>query len=108
MTLRRLFACMGLRAWPSSLAAPGHAYTYSVDEFSVTRNGALIFDDPFSDGGPPPSAPNFVGGIPATYGMLGSLGPEAAGKLTLQSSSGAVNDPHQRDQCPRGPGSHPP
>jgi hypothetical protein len=38
-----------------------------IDDFSVTKNGALIFRDSFSDGVPPPSAPNFANGTPASY-----------------------------------------
>lgn len=83
------------------------AYTFYIDEFSVTRSGTQIFDDKFNLGTPPPSAPNWLvvpsspypdasyyvnyfGGVP----LGGSMGPELntapkAGKLTLDSS-GAV------------------
>jgi hypothetical protein len=70
------------------------AYEFKIDDFKVVRNGATMFDDPFSDGSPPPSAPNFVSnGQPAAYTLNASatLGPETGGKLTLLSSDGDVS-----------------
>ena len=55
-----------------------------IDDFSVTRNGVLIFDDPFSDGVPPPSAPNFTNGVPASYFVLGTLN-ESGGRVRLDT-----------------------
>src|SRR5205807_8418382 len=42
-------------------------YHYTIDRFSVTKNGASFFDDSFSDGVPPPGAPSFFNGTPASY-----------------------------------------
>ncbi len=68
------------------------AYTFAIDSFSVTKNGSLLFTDPFNNNNPPPSAPNFTNGTPASYFVDGTMGPENSGnpgKLTLDSS-GAV------------------
>jgi PEP-CTERM motif-containing protein len=78
----------------TSLATP--AYVVSIDNFFVSRTnpttGALVFsfNDPFSDGVPPPSAPNFSTGAAASYFVTGSppLGSESGGKLTLNGSNG--------------------
>ncbi|MEN6316392.1 MAG: PEP-CTERM sorting domain-containing protein [Clostridiaceae bacterium] len=72
---------------------PAHAYQFYIDEFSVTRSGAVIFDDKFNDGNPPPSAPNFTNGVSASYFVNGTMGPESSGKLTLDGS-GAVPFPN--------------
>ena len=66
-----------------------HAYKFFINDFIVIRNDAVIFHDTFNDGNPPPSAPNFTGGSPASYFVDGTMGPESSGKLTLDSS-GAV------------------
>ena len=60
-----------------------------IDDFSVTRNGALIFDDPFSDGVPPPSAPTFTNGVPASYFVSGTLN-ESGGKVRLDTVGAAI------------------
>lgn len=60
-----------------------------IDDFSVTKNGALIFDDPFSDGVPPPSAPNFTNGAPASYFVSGTLN-ESGGKVRLDTVGAAI------------------
>jgi hypothetical protein len=60
-----------------------------MDNFSVTKNGALFFDDPFSDGIPPPSAPNFPNGFPALYFVDGTLN-ESAGKVRLDTVGAAI------------------
>jgi PEP-CTERM motif len=74
---------------------PAYAYAISIDNFYVERgdnpNGGLpfTFNDEFNDGIPPPSAPNFSTGNPASYSVTGipPLGSEAAGKLTLNGSN---------------------
>ncbi len=58
-----------------------NAYVFHVDNFSVSKNGSVFFNDSFDDGTPPPSAPNS-----ASYFVRGAMGPEADGKLTLDSS----------------------
>lgn len=76
-------------------ALPVQAYQFSLDNFFVERRdastGALVFsfNDPLTDGNPPPSAPNFSTGTPASYFVTGSsppLGTEAGGKLRLNGS----------------------
>jgi hypothetical protein len=69
------------------------AYTFYIDEFSVTRNDVVIFNDKFDDGNPPPNAPNFTSGTAASYIVDGTMGPENSGKLKLDSS-GAVAFPN--------------
>jgi hypothetical protein len=72
------------------------AYTFYIDEFSVTKNGALLFDDKFNDGAPPPSGgPNLITGGTFSYFVDGTMGPELnttpnPGKLTLDSSLGGT------------------
>ena len=39
-----------------------HAFVVSVDEFSIVRNDVGFFTESFTDGNPPPSAPNFLAG----------------------------------------------
>ncbi len=63
-----------------------------IDHFSLVKNGNSFFVDPFGDGVPPPSAPNFPNGTPASYFVGGTIpaGSEANGLLRLNSSNGAV------------------
>jgi hypothetical protein len=56
-----------------------------IDEFAVIKNGATIFTDPFGDGVPPPSAPAFTNGTPASYFVFGTLD-EAAGRVRLDTT----------------------
>jgi hypothetical protein len=82
----------------SMVSVPCYAYVFSIDEFAVTRNETAIFTDTFSDGNPPPSAPNFLNGNPASYFVRGAMGPESGGKLTLNSvdaapGTSALGDP---------------
>lgn len=67
------------------------AYTFSIDNFRVNKNGSLLFNDPFTDGSPPPSAPNFANGTPASYSVFGTLGPESGGTLTIDSSGAGLS-----------------
>jgi len=70
------------------------AYTFVIDNFSVTRDGLAFFNDAFSDGTPPPSAPNFANGTSATYTVTsatGTMGPETGGKLAIDSTAGMPN-----------------
>jgi hypothetical protein len=71
---------------PSSV----HAYSFAIDSFEIIKNGSLLFSDPFTDGNPPPSAPNFSSGAAAAYAVNGTPGPESNGKLQLNSSGGEV------------------
>jgi hypothetical protein len=63
-----------------------NAYVFQVDNFSVSKNESVFFNDSFDDGSPPPSAPNFSNGNPASYFVKGAMGPETGGKLTLDSA----------------------
>lgn len=65
---------------------PALAYQYSIVNFKVVRNGATYFEDRFSDGSAPPSAPNFSDGTSASYGGNGSFGPESNNRLTINST----------------------
>ena len=71
---------------------PASALIVKLDEFVISRNGTVIFDDGFSDGVPPPSAPNFSNGAAAAYGVNGAFpaGSEAGGFLTLDTARGAL------------------
>jgi len=64
----------------------------NIDRFTVTRDASVLFDDTFGDGTPPPSAPNFVTGLAASYNVVGTIpaGAESAGLLHLDSVNGAV------------------
>ena len=67
-------------------------YSYTIDSFSITKDAAGLFADPFDNGAPPPSAPNLSTGAPISYAMTGTMGPEdtgAPGRLTM-AQSGAV------------------
>lgn len=65
-------------------------YSFRIDNFKVIKNNTLFFEDTFSDGRPPPSAPNFPSGTAASYSVFGTFGPESGGKLTIDSSGAAV------------------
>ena len=69
------------------------AYNFRIDDFQIIKNGTLLFDDSFTDGAPPPSAPNFASGASASYNLNAgaTVGPESGGKLTLNSSGAAPN-----------------
>lgn len=86
-------------------SAPAPAFTALLDQFATNRfdlttpNGSL-FVDPFDDGVPPPSAPNFVTGQPAAYSVQGTIpgNAESMSRLALDSALGAPvtnanNDP---------------
>jgi hypothetical protein len=68
------------------------AVVVSMDDFKITRNGSLFFEDTFSDGAPPPSAPNFPNGAAASYGTFGTFpaGSESGGVLVLNSANGGA------------------
>jgi hypothetical protein len=78
--------CLAIGAVSSSALAA----VFELDALSVTKNGSVVFLDTFSDGVPPPSAPNFTDGGPASYNVFGSPGPEAGGLLRLNTSNGGL------------------
>jgi hypothetical protein len=62
-----------------------------IDEFTVTKNGLPFFTDPFSDGVPPPSAPNFASGTPGTYFVdQNATLNESGGKVRLDTVGSAI------------------
>jgi len=71
---------------------PSRATVVSIDEFTVTRNGTGFFSDTFSDGLEPPSAPNFAGGVAASYFVSGTIPStaESGGLLQLDSANGVA------------------
>lgn len=85
-----LRACLTAMSFFSVLT-PASAATFSIDEFSVIRaNGNLVFRDTFGDGISPPSAPNFSNGNSGSYFVTGTAGAETGGKLSLDTSLGAI------------------
>ncbi|MCB1725027.1 MAG: VPLPA-CTERM sorting domain-containing protein [Gammaproteobacteria bacterium] len=75
-----------------SLSASATASTYYLDRFKIDKNGTdNWFNDPFSDGNPPPSSEGvFPNQSQGSYSTLpDSLpGPEQNGKLALDPSQG--------------------
>jgi len=63
-----------------------------LDQFEIKRNGGTFFTDAFGDGSPPPSAPNFPNGQPASYSVFGTFvaGSEAGSLLRLNSADGGL------------------
>jgi hypothetical protein len=76
-----------------TLVPSAQALVVAIDDFSVVKNGASFFVDPFNDGNEPPSAPNFANGNPATYGVRGSfaINAESSGRLTIDTALGATS-----------------
>lgn len=75
-----------------SLSPVAYAGPAFIDEFSAVKNGISIFTDPFGDGVPPPNAPNFSNGLPASYFVTGTLN-EAGGRVRLDNVGAAVLPP---------------
>lgn len=86
------FAVIGLVIATLGVPSPASALPVFLDEFSVVKNGAPLFQDSFNDGVPPPSAPNFAGGTPASYFVNGTLN-EANGKVRLDTTGAAIVPP---------------
>ena len=67
-------------------------YTFQIDNFKVTRDGAVIFEDAFEDGLPPPDGPPLPG-APAgadPYLTIGVFG-EAGGRAVMHSDNDVGN-----------------
>lgn len=79
--------CIGLLSASNAAQA---AYTFYLDELNITRNGAALFNDSFTDGIAPPSAPNFANGSAGSYGVVGTMS-ESGGKLVLDSTGAVIN-----------------
>ena len=95
MAIRRVVPAMLLVLLPEIAGA----YTAFLDQFAVNRfdlaNNGALFLDPFEDGVPPPSAPDFLTGNAASYGVFPTppgfpAGAENGGRLALDSSIGAL------------------
>jgi hypothetical protein len=71
----------------AALNVPGPPYF--ADQFTVMKNGNPFFDDGFTDGVPPPSAPDFANGTPASYFVRGTV-QEAGGKVRLDRAGAAI------------------
>lgn len=93
-SIRNSRVCVGLTLLGLlTFVSPVSAAIFTIDDFEITRvNGNLVFQDTFSDGLPPPSAPNFANGNPGSYSVRGVAGPEAGGKLSLNTALGAPTD----------------
>ena len=72
---------------PGGILLQGYSsdHHFTLDQFTVTRNGAAIFDDTFSDGNAPPAAPNFANGTFASY-LAGGGYTESGGRLHLDGA----------------------
>jgi hypothetical protein len=76
-----------------AFAMTASASIFKLDEFAITKNGTIIFDDGFADGAAPPGAPNFSNGTAASYAVQGTFpsGSEAGGFLTLDTARGVLS-----------------
>src|SRR5216110_3549308 len=81
--------CLFFVALAACWSITSHAFVVKIDDFSIIRNGALFFDDSFTDGIPPPSGP----AGPGTYNVFGTIPStaESGGKLILDSANGALS-----------------
>jgi len=60
-------------------------YLFTIDNLTITKNGAVIFEDAFDDDSAPPSSPNFSNGNPTTYGTTGVFS-ESDGQAYMDGS----------------------
>jgi hypothetical protein len=90
MKLQRAVPMLAICIALGAVSSSARAAVFQLDSFAVTKNGNVVFLDTFSDGVPPPSAPNFSDGTPASYNVFGSPGPEAGGLLTLNTANGGL------------------
>jgi VCBS repeat-containing protein len=65
-------------------------YRVQLDNFRVVKNGVVAFNDAFDDGNPPPSAPNFANGSPASYSAASVSGTltESGGRAVMDGGLG--------------------
>lgn len=70
----------------AELASAGPVF---IDDFSVLKNGASFFRDQFDNGVPPPNAPNFSNGTPASYFVFGVLD-ESSGRVRLDTTQATI------------------
>lgn len=66
----------------------------AIDQFSISKNSSMIFDDQFDDGNPPPSAPNYIiSGGTANYGVYPNSatgGTESGGLFQFDTTQGGL------------------
>lgn len=76
------------------LSSTATATLIEIDQFAITKNTSLIFDDQFDDGNPPPSAPNFiVSGRDASYYIHPTdltVGTESDGVYAFDTTQGGI------------------
>ncbi|MGH1351091.1 MAG: VCBS domain-containing protein, partial [Methyloligellaceae bacterium] len=60
-------------------------YHFEIDQFTVTRNGEVFFQDNFDDGIAPPSGGTFSNGYPATYSTYSTF-TESNGRAVMDGS----------------------
>ena len=72
-------------------AGSASAYQFAADKFVVSRAGSPLFSDSFDGSTTPPNAPNFVTGTAAVYGLHGTFGTPANGKLIFDSAQASVS-----------------
>ena len=69
--------------------AEAASYTFLMDNLKIIKNGSIIFQDPFSDGLPPPASPNFSNGTAHTYAVSGAF-QEAGDKLIIDAADASA------------------
>ena len=67
-------------------SASSASFIAAIDNFTVTRNGSVLFNDSFGDGAEPPSVPAGNGAL--TYSTFGAPGNETGGKFFIDSNDG--------------------
>ena len=86
-------ACLAVVSFNANTA------TVLIDEFTIVKNGNILFQDTFNNGLPPPD----TGGNTQSYQVFGGpLGPESGGKLALDASGQAVERPDAGDMWRQG------
>jgi VCBS repeat-containing protein len=65
-------------------------FLFTADSLTITRNGGAFFFDGFSDGNPPPNAPNLANGTPTSYVGVGVNGLEEDDDRLIFDSDNAV------------------
>ncbi|WP_455207503.1 PEP-CTERM sorting domain-containing protein [Kaarinaea lacus] len=82
-----IFTCVGL-----AFSTTVNATVFSIDSFTIYRDGQLFFQDEFNDGIVPPSTGyTFPNGNVAQYLTIGTPGPETNGRLALDTAAGALS-----------------
>lgn len=85
-------AALGLFALTG--VAPAAAYVFTLDNFTVTKNGTTIFDDGFTDGNAPPNAPPYLNSgspPPASQYFTQGTFSESGGRVVMDSAFGAIS-----------------